>query len=174
MNYNKIFFYVLFLIFSLSSPTQAKSPIYASKTQEKVFQEAPQPKALTPSWWTFFEEEPEVLEKKIQLFKQTLQELLDSYPDLAPPTEIQLLVNKILLNLKRLPELRREKSSPPPSFPKFKNIYSIEDVIGLFQRVSETQKNLSILKEEIKSQSKKIDNAQNVDDTLMAKYLVFI
>lgn len=161
------------LLVALKAHPLCGNPLQLGR-EEKVIEEKqpiPRPSKLTASWWKYFEGEEEELPEKITAFEKVLQELVANYADGDLPVAAQSHVNKIILNIRLLPELKKQIGSKPIPPPALKETYSLEEVLNFLQDQEKTKIETASLDNEISSLKNRISKAQSQVDTLLASYL---
>lgn len=163
---------LIFSIFLVIGPLSlSANPLAVAPEQQPQEEPIPRPSKLSVSWWNYFEVDAEKLPEKITAFEEVLQELISNYSEGDLPVEAQSHVNKILLNLRLLPELKAQTGSTPIPPPPLKEKYTLEEVLSLLQEQEKVLREKSSLEKEVSSLSNRISKAQSQTDTLVASYL---
>lgn len=121
---------LLFLLFLLFQPLEA-SPLFFEVAGAAAEGGMPNPLHLAPDWWNYFEQNQEVLGKRIDQFSAYLEE---SNRGLSDGKKSGREIEKILLHLKLYQKLKALRVVEPPSG-QLKESYTFDQVAGIVEKI---------------------------------------
>ncbi|HXH02401.1 MAG TPA: mechanosensitive ion channel domain-containing protein [Candidatus Competibacteraceae bacterium] len=171
-----LFCLVLTLVPALGALAQAPTPLNLIKeglqpgTTTEQPPVLPEPAALEPSWWRYFEADGATLESRVQAALKRLDALAAELPaDVAGAAApfLQLL----RANLQALPQARSQTSAEPPAPTAYAPGYRIDQVLDLDRRRRELERKLETERNEVQESDRSLKSSAKRIDTLFAAYL---
>ena len=131
----------------------------------------PEPVALAPEWWRFFEvPEEEKLEGRVKETIARLGQLMATdyrqAADSARP-----LVERVRSNLSAYVQARREPSPVPPAPVAFQQKYSIAQLLDVSARLQTATEAMAQQRDDVETDHNAVIKASHEVDTLLARYL---
>ena len=143
------------------------TPLNNEKVEAK--EELPDPLALSPKWWVYFEANEEELTNKVNEFKTRISKSTLNI-SAEHKSKIDVYVKKINASLSALIELKKVQPAFAPEEVPYKEQYTLEEISNLERKRRDleltSKRELSSLKENIKA----TDSSASRLDTLYAAY----
>lgn len=132
--------------------------------------QAPNPAALNPQWWKYFEVEPKELPQRIQ---STSFALNNSYLSLPLSEQEQALskITTIIANLNSFLALQTQTTKDQTIEKAFQKSYTLEQQLDLNHKIRKLTLEIKNLEEEYEQQRAKINKGDKFVDNLMVAYL---
>jgi potassium efflux system protein len=156
------------------APAAVPSPALEALKQPQSKKEVtavPEPVALVPEWWRFFEvPEEEKLESRVKETIARLEELMAT--DYRQAAESgRPLVERIRSNLSAYVQARREPSPVPPAPVAFQQKYSIAQLLDVSARLQTATEAMAQQRDDVETDHNAVIKASHEVDTLLARYL---
>jgi small-conductance mechanosensitive channel len=169
---------VLFIFTVLISSVQGASFPFVDQVEKALQSDIgeqdpiaqPEPVALNPDWWRYFEVGGSTLEQRVQALLSRLDALL---AELSVDTQasVRPVIQVIRLNLQALP---RAKSQPTPELPPpntYRQTYTLSQLLTIAERLRSLQNELREERDDIAATERAVRIKSRHVDTLMAAYL---
>ncbi len=163
--------YVFLLLFCWVSCLQANPLILetVSSLEYKPEISAPNPIALQPLWWKYFEVEGDELKKRIAATNKSLQDLYATLP-LEEQQKALPLINKITLALNALFQAQKPEAASALPQPYLKS-YPLDKQLELDQQIRKLKVENKNEREHIQQLKINLDKGQKNSDSMLVAYL---
>lgn len=156
-------------VMALFMPLNGQSPFPLPQTSLEQTPPLPDPINLSPEWWDYFETDPDKLPERIAAFESRLNTLKDSLPD-KEKEEAAVYIDRILVNLRALPEAKRKEIASPPISPGFKESYSLDELLQLAGKERSCHQECDREERDVRRQKEVVQASENYLDTRFVAY----
>lgn len=168
---NFVFLSFLLLFFPLQltcSPTSGQKNNAPQITDSRL--PPPEPSRLEPRWWDYYDVDPELLRKRIERTKISLS-AAKQHLNIEQQAKADPLVERILIGLETLYQLKSKHLEIQPSFPAFAQSYDLEQFVLLGKNLQEREQQLRLIQLKITLRKESIRSGSHYLDILVASYL---
>ena len=178
MKKRKALLFVLFAILCSSALMGAEDPfsdILAKRTEEKKIapvsaDTTPNPSALSPDWWRYFDCDITELKERIENQSLALNTALSKLPD-GLQQDLTVKTNRINQNLSVLLELRQKEILKPSPLPQKQKNYSLDEWLDITHKIQLVEADYNTEKDNLERNTKLLKTMQQNYDGLTAAYL---
>jgi len=171
-------FYLSLLVFSFLLPCHLRALpfgieaklIESAESLTKNDPQTPNPAALSPQWWRYFEVESKELATRIQATSLALNSSYLSLP-LSEQEQALSKVNSIVLNLNNYLALQSQVFKETHIEKAFQKSYTLEQQLDLNHKVRKLTLEIKNQEEEYEHQRSKLSKGDKIVDNLMVTYL---
>lgn len=170
-----LFCSILFwLLLALPASNSAQTNVLdvLKKQDEPQKELPPQPDAvqLAPNFWDFFQADQETFNERVESYRNYLQGLIEA-SDPSRRKELERTSQRILLNLRALPEARKQKAVELRALPPFENKYSTQQFLQIIDNLRKLEAQFEDTSKELRQFKERAAKAQRHLDQLLVYYL---